>query len=165
MTGVRLTVETTGLDAVIERLDSLVQGAFRSDLLERMGSFTERAVHQRLDEDKTAPDGTPWAAWTDAYAKTRHGNQSLLVAGGPDYLLESIDYVVDTDGKSVRVGSNVEYAAIHQFGGGEQPAGTGRAGIPARPYLGLSDDDAAQLEGIVADWIDRKLRGGGSGPK
>lgn len=40
------------------------------------------------------------------------------------------------------------YGAIHQIGGEE----AGRPGLPARPYLGLSAEDEADLDVIIDDW-------------
>lgn len=53
----------------------------------------------------------------------------------------------------MEVGTNVEYAAIHQFGGDEVGIN-----IPARPYLGLSPDNEADLLGVVEDFIEQALR-------
>ena len=51
-------------------------------------------------------------------------------------------------GASVEVGSNLVYAATHQFGDPDRR-------IPARPYLGLSADDERDIEAlknrVVAD--------------
>lgn len=58
---------------------------------------------------------------------------------------------------SVTWGTNVTYAAIHQFGG---RAGKGhRARIPARAYLGVSDDDRAELLNIENDHLQRAWAG------
>ena len=56
-------------------------------------------------------------------------------------------------GDEVEVGTNVEYAAIHQFGGDEVGIN-----IPARPYLGLSPDNEADLLSVVEDFIEEALR-------
>jgi phage virion morphogenesis protein len=53
------------------------------------------------------------------------------------------------DGSKVAVGTNLVYAAIHQFGG---LAGRGRGvRIPARPYLGISKADEAEIERILKE--------------
>ena len=78
----------------------------------------------------------------------------------------------------MEVGTNVVYAAIHQFGGiipphiirarraralripgigfrraVHHPGGT----IPARPYLGLSDTDERVIQDLTEDWLRKKL--------
>lgn len=58
---------------------------------------------------------------------------------------------------SVSWGTNVLYGAIQHFGG---RAGKGhRARIPARPYLGVSDDDRTELLTIVNDHLSRTWGG------
>ena len=53
--------------------------------------------------------------------------------------------------KTVKLGSNVEYARIHQKGG---MAGRGRkVKIPARPYLGVSKEDWKEIEDTISDFI------------
>ena len=52
--------------------------------------------------------------------------------------------------ESLEFGTNMEYGAIHQFGGtsGMIPR---LAAIPARPFLGLSDEDEKEVIEIM--WI------------
>ena len=44
---------------------------------------------------------------------------------------------------TVEVGSNLKYAATHQFG---------RGNIPPRPFLGLSDQDKRKIDAIIRSW-------------
>jgi len=54
-------------------------------------------------------------------------------------------------GDGVVVGTNVVYAAIHQFGG---QAGRGRkVTLPARPYLMVHDEDLGAIVDIVNDHV------------
>ncbi|TEB09145.1 phage virion morphogenesis protein [Pelotomaculum propionicicum] len=54
----------------------------------------------------------------------------------------------------VAVGTNLIYAAIHQFGG---PAGRGRkVEIPARPYLGVSEADLSDIRECLEDFIKER---------
>lgn len=53
--------------------------------------------------------------------------------------------------EGVAVGTNLIYGAIHQFGG---PAGRGKkVQIPARPYLGVSDEDLSDIKDCLEDFI------------
>jgi phage virion morphogenesis protein len=69
---------------------------------------------------------------------------------------------------STLVGATMEYAAIHQWGGEIRPRtakalfvpGYGRlkkVTIPARPYLGVSPDDADVIEAAVAAFLAGRL--------
>ncbi|HXG47690.1 MAG TPA: phage virion morphogenesis protein, partial [Methylomirabilota bacterium] len=98
-------------------------------------------------EEKTAPDGTAWPAWSPRYANTRHSGHSLLRAEGG--LLDSIQFLVSDD--AVEVGSNLVYAATHQFGDAKRK-------IPPRPYLGLSAQDQADIERLLINTLDGVLQ-------
>lgn len=149
MTGVSFTVETPDLAAALARIARLGRLVDDGELLAVMGEVVVDQTVRRIADEKRAPDGAPWADWSDAYRATRESRHSLLVGEGQ--LREGI--FADVSGREVRVGSPDVYAAIHQFGG----AGVGKPGLPARPYLGLSADDAAELvavvDGFVADAI------------
>lgn len=44
---------------------------------------------------------------------------------------------------------------FHQFGGEE----VGRPGLAARPYLGLSAEDEADLDAIIDAWLEGQISG------
>lgn len=151
-----LHIDLRGLDRLRARLARL-SDLDTAGLMEAIGAEVESQTRRRIEEEKTAPDGTPWEPWSGGYAATRHGGHSLLMGEG--HLDDSIQYVADA--RSVQVGSNLVYAAIHQFGG-EPGMAPGPAGIPARPWLGLSADNLDDLAAVVEDWVDTQLKIGGS---
>lgn len=139
----------------IERLQERIQRLGRhehKDLLIQLGGLMESQTRRRITEDQESPDGEPWQAWTADYAATRHGGQSLLQGQG--HLLDSI--TSEMIGDEIHTGSNLVYAAIHQFGGTPDMA-PGPAGIPARPYLGFSRDNLDEIEATVDQWLDEQL--------
>jgi len=122
------------------------------DLAYNIGALLESATKERIATEKAGPDGAPWAPWSDGYAGTRHGGQSLLVGAG--HLLGSIANV--SRGSEAIVGSNLVYAATHQFGASRGAFGTAARGgpipwgdIPARPYLGISDEDRSDIMELI----------------
>lgn len=64
--------------------------------------------------------------------------QILQVSG---QLASSINTYYDND--SAVIGSNLEYAAIHQLGG--QTGQNKSVEIPARPYLQLTSEDSEEI--------------------
>lgn len=118
-------------------------------LLEAVGAEVESQTRRRLAEEKRGPDGEPWPAWSAAYAAGRHGGHSLLRSEGG--LLDSIRH--EAGPEEAVIGSNLVYAAIHQFGG----ADAGQA-LPARPYLGLAAEDEADLAALLESWAEGRLR-------
>ena len=119
-------------------------------LAQGIGALVEDQTKRRIADDKTAPDGAPWADWSAGYresmARPGRTNPRSLLVGSPSHLLHSIQSY--TSGDTVQVGTPLIYGAIHQFGG--DPA-QGHAPIPARPYLGLSDENAAEVSELVID--------------
>lgn len=59
------------------------------------------------------------------------------------------------DNESVIIGSNLDYAAIHQLGG--QAGRNNSVEIPARPYLNLSDDDFKEILNAAENFLSRYI--------
>lgn len=147
MSGVGLVVDLSGIDRLGKRLERLAR-IDRRPLLDDIGAAVETQARRRIEEEKEGPQGEVWPEWSERYEKTRHANHRLLESEGD--LMDSIGYAIYLDGSGVEVGSNLVYAATHQFGDEDR-------NIPARPYLGLSDDNMAELEDIVDRFIDRTV--------
>ncbi len=114
----------------------------RATQLKRAGQrFAEREAQRR--------EG-PGGLW-----RTFSGDRALLATGR---LFGSITYHAGE--MELTVGTNAKFpggekscAAIHQLGG---QAGRGLAvTIPARPFLGVTDDDAAQVGEKLQDYLDK----------
>ena len=96
-------------------------------------------------EENFKNEGRPdkWTELSEATKKQRTKQkkwpgQILQVSG---QLASSIS--TQYDDESAVIGSNLDYAAIHQLGG---PAGKNKkVEIPARPYLKLTDDDFEEI--------------------
>lgn len=127
---------------VLDRLSRLET----SRLLEVLGSELESQTRRRIAAEKTDPDGVPWAGWSEAYAEQRPPKGGLLELSGG--LIDSIAYEVGQD--AVTVGSNLVYALTHQEGNSE-------LGVPARPYLGVSDENIADLGELVREFLAEEV--------
>lgn len=96
-------------------------------------------------EENFKEEGRP-DKWTDLAESTKKQRtkkrkwpgQILQVEGK---LAASINTFYDND--SAVIGSNLDYAAIHQLGG--QAGRNKSVEIPARPYLKLTDDDYEEI--------------------
>lgn len=175
--GVDIQVKGEELARYQRLLDTLGSSAHKAELLDTIGAVAESQTRRRISDEKTSPDGTPWAPWSAAYEKTRHGNQSLLQGEGG--LLDSIEYQVQRS--KVRIGSALAYAGVHQdgFDGPVQvPAHirritqafgkalkfpvyqsvssfTRQMDIPQREFLGLSRTNQTELLSVIGDfWQD-----------
>lgn len=157
MAGVAFTVDTSVAARAIGRLndDEL------AELIYQVGGMVEDQTKLRIADEKRAPDGQPWAPWSEAYDNSRnHAKHSLLVGEGN--LRDSIQNY--TTGLEAVVGSNLIYAAVHQNGTDPSrrkagvPDGAVGAGIPARPYLGLSAENRNAIEELVIGRLEDLLQ-------
>jgi phage virion morphogenesis protein len=125
---------------------------------QEIGASLVTSTKQRF-QDKESPDGDAWQAVSPAYALTKlKGSKQnrigprdpadILVRSG--HLRNFISYLAERF--ELAVGSNQPYAAIHQLGGTDDMA-AGPAGIPARPYLGVSDDDQEEIAQILLEHL------------
>ncbi|WP_027366937.1 phage virion morphogenesis protein [Desulfocurvibacter africanus] len=149
---VALQVDLSGIDRLAKRLERLRHLDTRG-LLDDIGATVEAQARERIASEKESPEGEPWQAWSERYRLTRVGDKSLLSDQG--HLYDSITHTQGIVGDTVEVGTNLVYAAIHQFGG--QAGRRGSATIPARPYLGLSEGNVSDLARLVDDWADGQM--------
>jgi len=147
MAGVTAQLTTIGLDQAIKAVARL-EGARLAEFADDAGAVLESSTRERF-ETKEAPDGADWPAWSDDYAATRKPHHSLLLGEGD--LMGSIASL--TSAGQVEVGSNLVYAAHHHFGGVDIGSG-----VPARPFLGVSDQDEGDLKNLAQDWLGRLVQ-------
>ncbi len=148
MSGLTLDLAIDGIPGVLGQLSGLTD-LERSDLAFNIGALLESSTKRRIADEKSAPDGTPWVPWSEAYDDTREEHHSLLVGEGN--LLDSVQNY--SAGAEARVGTNLVYGAIHHFGGEEVGSN-----IPARPYLGLSANDRAEIMALVTGEIEERVQ-------
>ena len=147
------------LRALCSRLNGMaLKPSDRQKLLDEIGMEMETQTDFRIAELKKSPDGNDWknitAATEQFYRKhgIKPGRKWLLYQEG--YLARSITH--EKDNLSVIVGATAEYAALHQFGGEVYPFGNKKAKkvkVEARPYLGLSTDDKAEVAAIINGFL------------
>ena len=158
--------------------DSLVMGALERfqegladsrPLLRIIGQYGVDSTKGRF-ETQEAPDGSPWAPLNSAYAAMKPSGYNILFLHGA--LLNSQHYFASI--QEVAWGSGMIYAAVHQFGavitpknakaltfrlglGGVQLVRVKSVTIPARPYLGLSIEDRAEIPLLAGDYMLRLI--------
>ena len=142
MSGARVVVDYdfSPMDRLLSGLEEF--GVRPEPMLDEMGGEMVSSTQRRF-ETSTGPDGKPW---TPSKRALKQGGKTLVDQG---HLRGSITHNVGAD--EVEWGSNLVYAAIHQFGG---HAGRGAVvPIPQREYLGVDDVDIEILEGIGYDFL------------
>ena len=161
---IELTTDDKALRAALGRMIAVI--ANPTPVMDEIGQRLVTSVIHRFETER-GPDGTPWRK--SARAK-RDSGQTLTDTGR---LRASITHRAGRD--EVLVGTNVVYAAIHQFGG-RTPARTIRpkrkkalywpgarhpvkqvrhpgSTVPARPFLGIDAID----RGVILDVIRRRI--------
>lgn len=111
-------------------------------LMESVGEALRSGTIERFDAEED-PQGKKWKPSARAMAG---GSKTL---DKESHLKDSIDYATTSD--KVMVGSNLPYARIHQLGG---KTGKGhKVDMPARPYLGVSEEDMDEVRETMADFL------------
>jgi phage gpG-like protein len=85
--------------------------------------------------------------WTPSQRALDQGGQTLLDTGR---LAASIVYAIS--GNTLYIGTNVVYAAIHQFGG------TGMDGPIARPFLVIQNEDLEAIKTAVINYFATRIQ-------
>jgi phage virion morphogenesis (putative tail completion) protein len=142
MAGTSMTMDMSALSNMVDGMISRLKN--RQALMETIGETLVSSTLERFDNEED-PQGDKWQA-------TKRGGAILQDSGG---LKGSIVYEAGLD--QVVVGTNKVYGAIHQFGGD-----TGRyhgVTLPARPYLGISEEDRKEIKHMCELYMIKGLGG------
>ena len=124
-----------------------------TDLMRDIGDDMVQATQDRLKSGRS-PDGSPFAPRSQA--TINHYDRLKRTYGGPLYysgmLYNEISFAAGPD--FVEWGSDRPYAAMMQFGGskGDYPHLWGN--IPARPFLGISEEDRTNILATITEWLE-----------
>lgn len=119
--------------------------------LDEVGASVVLETQMRFEAQKD-PNGAAWQALAPTtIARRTAGKASKILRETGDNLYDTLTHRVD-GGSAVLIGVNRSWAAIHQFGG---TAGRGKkVTIPARPFLGLSEEGAVEVLHILRDHLE-----------
>lgn len=127
--------------------------------------FGEHLVKSTTDRFATgrAPSGSVWApkspATLAAGGGRKTGPRDTRPLFGPwGSLSSTIAYAAFDD--RVEWGSPMVYAAMQQFGGRKAVFPHLWGDIPARPFIGISDEDETALLDAIAEWLEGAATGG-----
>ena len=129
----RFVVSTDGLGEALGTLRLLAtKGEKLEPLLDELGQDEVARVVQRFEQSRS-PDGTAWQALKRP--RPRGGDRPLQDTG---VLMGSI--TAQAPGNILPIGTATDYAHYHQFG---------TQHIPARPFLGVTDDLLASIKELT----------------
>lgn len=152
-----VSVKWSGLDKSLLKMADKITDTHH--LLEGIGNILVTNTQRRFDKEES-PKGEKWKKSQRAILQ----NGKTLTDKGQ--LKKSIASQIQGD--TVIVGTNKEYARIHQFGGVikpkkgkylkfKNPDGTWslvkEVTMPPRPFIGISDDDIDDAKHLIADFM------------
>lgn len=173
---IKIEISDKGVNQALTRLANTTQHL--PTVLDLIGEMLVDSTKQRF-ATSTGPDGQRWASnsqvtilrylgkYKGSYGK-KTGKLTKTGAGramGKRPLIgESGDLsrqiYPKVEGNTLYIGSTMIYAAAQQFGAkkhkfqGKAPWGD----IPARPFLGLSDQDRSNILDTISDYLTDSLR-------
>lgn len=147
-----VTLQTQSIDDIVSFLNDVRDTGFiDQSVFESIGDQLRIQTEKRF-KNQVDPDGNSWAPLEEKYAKRKAKKatrQKILQFEGRlfDTLVsQATDY-------SVKFGSNSIYANTHQFGSED-------GDIPARPFLGINDEDkqiiADELQDAWENWLAQR---------
>lgn len=158
---VALSLRMEGRSRTENQLRAIAAGiADRHPLMDGIGLYLESSTIDRFDQE-VAPDGS---RWKKSLRAKEQGGKTLTDHA---HLRGSITYNATND--QVEWGSNLIYARPHQEGATITAKGGGRlkfrlpgglgfrsvlsVTLPARPFLGINDEDERQIVGLAEDYV------------
>lgn len=144
------------------------------EVLERLGKVDTQPARQEIGEyllaetlnnfeQEQTPEGKPWQP---SFRAQEQGGKTLQQRG---HLRDSYTYLDNVS--SIEVGSNLIYAAIHHQGGvikgksgnlkfkvGDRWVQKAQVEIPARPALGITDENLNEIGDILLDFYAEVLQ-------
>ncbi|WP_054007877.1 phage virion morphogenesis protein [Cypionkella psychrotolerans] len=137
--------------AALDRLSARM--ADMSPIMSEIGEVLVNSTTRRFGEG-VSPEGVKWAAKSPvtlaAYGARKSNRIDVRPLFGPSGTLNST-ISAEHGSDYVQVGSGRVYAAMMQFGGSKASYPNLWGDIPARPFLGLSDDDEIEILEIISD--------------
>jgi phage virion morphogenesis protein len=149
------------VSAALQRLVNELGDA--SGIMSEIGDHLIVSTRKRMDEE-VSPEETAWAPRSEAtlaaYRRRKLSYGGVLHLSGQ--MWQGLKTEIGAD--YVIVGSPEPYAAVMQFGAAKGAFGTTSRGasipwgdIPARPFLGVSDEDHTAILDIVSKALARAL--------
>ena len=133
-----------------------------------MGEVLLRNTQRRFRRE-VSPDGKKWPPLSPVTLARRRNKRGILRDTGE--LFTSIQ--MQADARRAEVGTPLDHPKVftHQFGAtikpkrakalripGKPPVFAKQAKVPARPYLGINADDAADVLEALAGWLEARQR-------
>jgi len=141
-----------------------------SPVMRDIAGVIEDAIERAFQTQSDPETGEPWAPLAESTKKKRSGSEPFAILQDSSSLVQSIGS--DFDATSAEAGVAEIYGVTHQFGAEKGEFGTAQGAftfdgqslrprsipipwgdIPARPFLGLSDEDETEILDLVSAYL------------
>jgi len=150
---ITVDINNAAIDAALTQLNAQL-----ADMTPVMGAIADimlRSTKQRF-ADGVSPEGAKWAPKSPVtlakYGARKSNRIDVRPLWGPTGTLRS-QLAPDSGSDFAEVGSSRVYAAMMQFGGTKASYPHLWGDIPARPFLGLSDEDQTNILEEIASYL------------
>jgi phage virion morphogenesis protein len=152
MAGARIEVKLDAGRALggLRRAERVLSMGGEKAMWADIGEEAVQSVQKNFDQEGRPKKWKDWSVeygeWRQAHRGEANGEEKILSLSG--VLRNSIN--ARPYARRVVIGTNVEYAATHQFG---------RGAIPARPYLMVQPEDYTEFGLIIEEHIADAFNG------
>lgn len=141
------------VDSLSSSLDRISRGlADMTPVMQQLGDYFVTSTKQRFNEGKS-PEGVTWPAKSPftlaRYRKEGYRSRQPLIR--TKNLFEQIAH--EATNAEVAWGSNLDYAAMMNYGGTKAQWPHLWGNVPARKFLGVSRDDEVRALDILQSYI------------
>lgn len=180
----QISIQVEGLARLKQRLKATA-GKLQNmrQFWSSVGMYVQnQTIKERFNKEQS-PNGQKWEPLAESTKrrKKRHKRGQMKILHDTGELRRSIAY--EAGNNSVKVGSVLKYARIHQFGGTVEVSRLGqykrnhknhrfkrkgnsysyshKVTIPARPFLGVTESEKKHITSMFRQYIKRHILGGG----
>lgn len=134
----------------MEEIDLTMKNPFALEVLTRWTEELAGDLGRGFLSSKD-PSGNSWAPLKHPRPAGRNQGHRPLIDTSTlmrSVISKNLGNIEEITDNSVTYGTDIEYAAFHQFGSGN---------VPARPFVGVSDAMIERAEEMIADHMIRQL--------
>jgi phage virion morphogenesis protein len=145
-----ITITVEGGDRVLQVLNNILTLVKDPKDIERdVGKLAVASIKNRIQVTKTDPNGVPWRpmAVSTIQQRMRKGTIASGLLNDTGGLLNSISFQQTNDGLAVV--ASAAYATYLQ---------NGTTKMPARPFMGWSNDDKANIINIINTRLNEAIK-------
>ncbi len=141
--------DLSGGDEVLHRLQGLV---FDNKKMQKFARLAGSEMVNSTEERFAGQHDLQRSPWLPSKRAIEQGGKTLRDTGR---LMASLTYIAMPDG--VVWGTNVVYARMMHYGGTKAMFPRLWGDIPARPFLGMNDNDTASINNIINRILEDSL--------